>query len=361
MKNLKVLITLMVIAGLYACSPEKTENTNGDEVVGKTINVETVMVEPTSFERKLRVIGMVETQNDIMISAEVSGRIIEHVVSEGDKVQAGQAILRIDDSKLKQEQSRLEAITAQARENYERLKRVYEEDGIGSEMEFLNAKYNFEQNQSALASINVDVENTEITAPFDGRVEDFLLEEGEMASPGMQLVRLIGSDTYVVSAGVPARYANVVDNGDKVDIWFDTQTADTLKGIITYVGNTINTQNRTFRVEVLLPSQSTMYKVDMIANLRLNTLSEDNVLVVSEEFIYKEENEFIIYVKSVDENGDPVAERRQVILGPSYRSDVIIREGLQAGEELITIGSAFLNNGMRLNIVSDAENDLAAQ
>lgn len=99
----------------------------------------------------------------------------------------------------------------------------------------------------------------------------------------------------------------------------------------------------------------------MIANLRLNTLSEENVLIVSEEFIYKEENEFIVYVKSEDENGDAVAERRPVTLGPSYRSDVIIREGLQAGEELITVGSAFLNDGMRLNVVDDTEGDLAAQ
>lgn len=254
MKNLKVLITLMMVAGLTACSSEAPENTEDDDVVGKTINVETVMMEPASFQSKLRVVGMVETQNDIMISAEVSGRVVEHVVNEGDKVQEGQAIIRIDDSKLMQEQARLEAITEQARENYERLKRVYEEDGIGSEMEYLNAKYNFEQSQSALASINVDVENTEITAPFDGRVEDFLLEEGEMASPGMQLVRLIGSDTYVITAGVPARYADVVDHGDEVEIWFDTQSADTLLGTITYVGNSINIENRTFNVEVLLPS-----------------------------------------------------------------------------------------------------------
>lgn len=361
MKNLKVLITLMMVAGLAACSSETPETTNVDEVVGKTINVETVIVEPASFQSKLRVVGMVETQNDIMISAEVSGLVVEHVANEGDNVQEGQAILRIDDSKLMQEQARLEAITEQARENYERLKRVYEEDGIGSEMAYLNAKYNFEQSQSALASINVDVENTEITAPFDGRIEDFLVEEGEMASMGMQLVRLIGSDTYVVTAGVPARYADVVDHGDKVEVWFDTQSADTLQGTITYVGNSINTANRTFSIEVLLPQLSNAYKVDMIANLRLNTLSEDNVLIVSEEFIYKEENEFIVYVKTVDENGDPVAERRVVTLGPSFQSDVIIREGLQAGEELITVGSAFLNDGMKLNVVDNTEGDLAAQ
>jgi hypothetical protein len=84
------------------------------------------------------------------------------------------------------------------------------------------------------------------------------------------------------------------------------------------------------------------------------------VLIVSEEFIYKEESEFITYVKTENENGDPIAERRVVELGPSFRSDVIIRNGLNPGDELITIGSAFLNDGVRLNIVESRDGDLAS-
>lgn len=361
MKKLTLILIPVLAVIVAACSPEAPQETNEDETVGKTVNVETRLLEPQTFQSKLRVVGNVETKNDIMISAEVTGRVVEQTVNEGDRVREGQTLLRIDDSKLKQEEARLQAVTSQARENYERLKKVFEEDSIGSEMDYLNAKYNFEQSQSSLESIKVDMENTRIKAPFSGQVERYLLETGEMASPGMQVVRLIGTETYILSAGVPARYADVVQNGDDVQIWFDSQSADTLNGTITYVGNSIDPQNRTFRIEVLLPAGSGSYKVDMIANLRLNTLSEDNVLIVSEEFIYKQNDEFVTFVKTENENGQPVAERRVVKLGPSYRSDVVVRDGLEPGEELITIGSAFLNDGMRLNIVEERDNNLASQ
>ncbi len=359
MKKFNLILITVFAAIIAACSGEAPEVAS-DEVVGKTVNVETRILQPETFRSQLRVVGNVETKNDIMISAEVGGRIVEQSAAEGTKVKKGQTILRIDDAKLRQEKARLEAATEQARENYERLQRVYEESEIGSEIKVLNAKFNYQQNKSALESIKVDLENTTISAPFAGTVEQFMLEEGEMASPGTPVVRLIGTNTYIVTAGVPARYADVVQSGDDVEVWFDTQNADTLQGKISFVGNSIDPQSRTFRIEVLLPVQQKSYKVDMIANLLLNTLMEENVLVVSEEFIYKEEDEFITYVKTENEDGIPVAERRVVELGPSYRSDVIIRSGLNPGEELITIGSAFLNDGVRLNIVEARNSDLAS-
>lgn len=344
------LFSLLVIFAVSACSGEQTETAGGDEELVKAVNVETKRMDPQVFESYLRLVGTVETSDDIMISAEVSGRVMEYYVDEGETVQKGQTIVKLDDAKLRQELARLEAVTEQARENYERLQRIYEDEGIGSEIDMLNAKYAYQQNKSALESIRVDMANTTIKAPFSGKLETRFLEEGEMAAPGMQVVRLIGSEQYIVSAGVPARYADVVEAGDDVQVWFDTQASDTLSGEISFVAGSINPQNRTFRIEVLLPEER-YYKVDMIANLKLSTLREENVIVVSEEFVYKENDSFIMYVKSEDESGNAVAEQRVVELGPSYKTDVIVRDGLSSGDMLITTGSAFLNNGMRLNVL----------
>ena len=62
----------------------------------------------------MRLVGTVETSDDVQLSAEVSGKVFMHVVSEGQKVQKGQTILRIDDAKLSQEVARLEAVVAQS-------------------------------------------------------------------------------------------------------------------------------------------------------------------------------------------------------------------------------------------------------
>jgi len=358
MKTKRIVPFLGILVLLTACSGGEEIPQQAEELV-KTVNVRTAMISPGEFNSFVRVVGTVETSDDIMISAEVSGKVLRYFAEEGENVRAGETIIKIDDAKLKQEHARLEALTAQTRENYERLKKIYEEDGIGSEIDYLNAKYAYDQNASSLESIKVDLENTSIKAPFSGIVEEIMFEVGEMVNPGSATVRLIGADNYKITAGVPARYAAAIDQGDRVDIWFDTQYADTLKERITFVGNSINPQNRTFRIEIDLDEKEGM-KVDMISNIRLLTMAQENVIVVSEEFIYSKDGRYVSYVLAENEEGRPVAREKVVTLGPSYKSNVVVESGLEPGEELITIGSAFLNNGMRINVV-ESVSALAAQ
>ncbi len=358
-RYLAILLSVSLTAS--ACSDEGGKVETGPEEIVKTVNVSTKTIETDTFSSYLQVVGTVETTNDILISSEVSGRVVAYNVGIGQSVKKGDVILKIDDTKLKQEKNRLESITAQANDTYTRLKKIYEEDNIGSELDYLNAKHAYDQSNSALKSINVDLANTSIKAPFNGRLETKLVEEGEMVSPGMQVVRLIGSDEFVISAGVPARYADVIKQGDKVEYWFDSQAKDTLSGTISYVGNSINTQNRTFSIETKLPNKDGRFKVDMIANMRLKTLERNNVIIESEEFIYSKKDGYVVYVYAENEEGKQIAEERFVSLGPSYKTEAIIESGLEKGDKLITIGSAFLNDGMRINVINKQEQPLAAQ
>ena len=360
MKKVSLFASLLVLITLGGCSGGEEAQTTTEEELVKSVNITTETIHPSTFASYVRVVGTVETSNDIMISAEVSGKVVSYNVKEGDAVRKGQTIVKIDDSKLKQEKARLEAVTSQAKENYERLKKVYEEDGIGSEIDYLNAKYAYEQSNSALESIKVDLANTSIKAPFNGTVESKTVEAGEMVAPGAPVVRLIGSDDYFISAGVPARYADAVSKGDDVDVWFDTQMSDTLFGTISFAGSSINPQNRTFRIEIDLPKKDNQYKVDMIANIRLKTNEQEDVLVISEEFVYSKENGYVVYVLAQNEAGQAVAEERNVSLGLSYKTDVIVESGLNAGDQLITLGSAFLDDGMRVTLKDRQDSSLAS-
>ena len=346
-----LFVVLVLSLTLHNCSSDEMESSEPEELI-KMVNVETEVLSSEPFNSFLRLVGTVETSDDVQLSAEVSGKVFMHVVSEGQKVQKGQTILRIDDAKLSQEVARLEAVVAQYETTWKRVQTLYEEENIGSEIDYLNAKYAYDQNKSALSSLSVDLENTEIIAPFTGVVETIFVEEGEMVAPGMPAIRLIGANQFVISAGVPARYANVVELGDRVDVWFDTQVQDTLAGTIVYVANSIDPSNRTFKIDIRLPSGKTYYKVDMIANLRLNTLSLNQAVVVSEEFVYSKGEGYVMYVKGTNSEGKDIALERKVELGPSFKTEVVISRGLAPGDEIITIGSAFLNDRVRINVVN---------
>ena len=346
-----LFVVLVFSLTLHNCSSDEMESSEPEELI-KMVNVETEVLSSEPFNSFLRLVGTVETSDDVQLSAEVSGKVFMHVVSEGQKVQKGQTILRIDDAKLSQEVARLEAVVAQYETTWKRVQTLYEEENIGSEIDYLNAKYAYDQNKSALSSLSVDLENTEIIAPFTGVVETIFVEEGEMVAPGMPAIRLIGANQFVISAGVPARYANVVELGDRVDVWFDTQVQDTLAGTIVYVANSIDPSNRTFKIDIRLPSGKSYYKVDMIANLRLNTLSLNQAVVVSEEFVYSKGEGYVMYVKGTNSEGKDIALERKVELGPSFKTEVVISRGLAPGDEIITIGSAFLNDRVRINVVN---------
>ncbi|HET6527753.1 MAG TPA: efflux RND transporter periplasmic adaptor subunit, partial [Balneolaceae bacterium] len=239
----KIAIAIILTTVFAACSGN--QETAEDELV-KTVNVETEDITLQPFSRYLKLVGTVESESDVKISSEVSGRIEKYFVEKGDHIEKGEAILKIDDAQLVQERERLEAVTAQARENYERLKRLYKQEGIGSEIDYLNAKYTYQQNKAALEAVKISIAKTTINAPFSATVEEVFLEEGEMAAPGSPLVRLIGTEQLKISTGVPSAYANVVSEGDLAQVWFDFANADTLRLPITFVGKSISEDARTF-------------------------------------------------------------------------------------------------------------------
>lgn len=361
-KQVEMIITRAIFAVLavvaltfWGCSVD--QQASEDELV-KTVNVEVQTMEPQVFERYLQLVGTIGSRNDVRISAEVSGRIEKYFVEKGQRVKQGDPILKIDDDKLLQEKARLEARAEQTREQYERLKRVFEQDSIGSEIDVINARTDFQQSKSALESVKVDLKNTMIHAPFHAVLEDRMVEVGEMASPGLPLVRLIGQNELKVTAGVPARFSDVVHVGDEVELWFEFASSDTLKLPITYVAESIDPQARTFKVDISLPHKTHNFKIDMIANVKLRTLHRGNAIVVGEEFIFQKEKGFVVYTVAENEEGQSVARERQVQLGSTYENNVIIKSGLEPGEQLITVGSSFLQDDMRIKIVENRSREL---
>jgi RND family efflux transporter MFP subunit len=187
------------------------------------------------------------------------------------------------------------------------------------------------------------------------------LEEGEMASPGAVLVRLIGTNKLKISTGVPSTYSDVVKKGDEARVWFDFQKADTLRLPITFVGKSIDPQARTFEVEMKLPNQSQDYKVDMIANVMVRTLQKEQVIVIGKEFVFQDGGQDVIYTLGENEKGKTIAHMQPVTLGASYKNEVIIEKGLRPGDQLITVGSSFLQDSMRVTVVESKETKIAQQ
>jgi RND family efflux transporter MFP subunit len=338
----------------WSCTSGGEEATPEEERV-KTVNVQAYSLQPSQFSSFVDMVGEIQAINDAYLSAEANGNVVRYYVDEGDRVKSGQVIAQIDDSQLKQELNRLQAVTDQARENYERQKRIWLEDSVGSEIQYLNAKYAYEQNKAALESVKVQLSKTKLRSPFDGVLEDKMVETGEMVMPGTRMVRILANDYVKVSAGVPSRYADVVQKGDTAMVWLNTQAPDTLRGPVTFVGSSIDRQSRTFRIEVPIKNVNDNMKIDMLANVRLRTINRPNVIVIGQEYIYQTDEGPVVYVVGTDQEGNEVARERKISIGPRFGSRVVAEKGLVTNDRFITVGSSFLQDDTRINVVNNRQ------
>ncbi|TNE74381.1 efflux RND transporter periplasmic adaptor subunit [bacterium] len=366
---MKSTLPLIIVLGLLAaCSKEEapeqttaaeTSQTTTEEAV-KVVNVSTKELENEPFTSFIRLIGEVKAVDDIKYSAEVSGKIVKYYIPEGGKVSVGDVIAKIDDEMLKKDVERMEAVVASTYENYKRLESIWKEDSIGTEIGYLNAKYLYEQNKASLDQLKIQLRKTNVTSPINGVVESQLVKAGELVGAGTPMVRIIGTDKVKIEVGVPANYAAVIHKGDAAEISFDAYVNKTFKSDISYVASSIQTQSRTFKVEIELPNKNNELKIDMVANVILETASFDEAIVISQEYVFRTENGYELFIASKEKDGKWVAKSRKVTLGPSFNNRVVIDSGVKPGELLITGGSGNIENMTRIAVVDTTESKTMA-
>jgi RND family efflux transporter MFP subunit len=153
-----------------------------------------------------------------------------------------------------------------------------------------------------------------------------------------------------IMGGVPERYAADVRRGAEARITFDVFPGETYTAPVTFVGSTVNAQNRTFPVEVVMPNPKGLIKPEMVANVSLARRELTDAVVVPQDALIRVENGYIVFV-AAERGGSVVAEARPVELGPSRRNLVVVASGLESGERIVVVGQKSVAAGDRLNVV----------
>ena len=316
----------------------------------RVINVETREVETESFTEDIRLTGVAWADQDVDVSAEESGVIREVLAEKGSRVTEGQALLKIDDSVLRAQVAQARAQADLASQTWDRRRRLWEEDRVGSELAYLEAKFAAEQTAANLAALEARLERTTIRAPFAGILDERSVEVGTLVSPGQQVARVVALSTVKVVAGVPERYAPDVRAGGQAVVFFDVIPGERFPATIEYVGASVNPQNRTFPIEIEMANPRNMVKPEMVANVVVERRTLPEALVVPQDAVVRVEDGYVLFVAEEDANGS-FASVREVELGPAQNNRVVIDSGLEAGERVIVVGQRSVANGDRINVV----------
>lgn len=314
--------------------------------------VEIQQINDTLFKHYAEVQGDVATDENIVIYSEFSGILQDLRVEEGQQVNKGQVLAKIDDGGLSSELAQLETQATLAKTTFERQKRLWEQN-IGSEMQYLEAKTNYESMQNSVKRLQSQLDKTIVRAPFSGIIDEVLTEQGEVVSPGQsQLFRLVSLKNMYVEAAVPENYLNTVGKGTEVIVEISSLDRE-FEGEIRRVGNTINPNNRSFNIQVAVPNENGMIKPNQIATIRLNDYTAENAIIIPENALLKNsKGESVVFTLQEKEGEKNIgtAKRKIVEIGYSYNNKVEITNGLETGETLIIEGAKNLRDGQEVKI-----------
>jgi len=293
-----------------------------------------------NFDHYVQTQGHIESENNVLVSAESMGVITRVFVTEGQQVSKGQTLVQIDNSVFMRNIESMEAQLELATSVYERQKNLWDQK-IGTEVQFLQAKTNKESLEKQLASLREQNEKTRIKSPISGTVDDVLVKAGENMAPGMPAARVVNANDLKIQAQVSEAYVTDIKKGNKALVTISELKKD-VEAKVTFVGRTIDRLSRTFTVEVQLP-QNPDLRPNMTATVRVVFDSNPSAVVVPVNLIQEINDEKVIYI--AEQQGKQMVATRKVITVEGVYGNRAEVKGLAAGDKIITVGYQGLNDG----------------
>lgn len=313
------------------------------------IPVSTMPVESQVFENYFRVTGSLEAVNTSMISPEISGQLQRIYVNKGDAVEKGQVVAALSTQVIERNIEEVKSNLEFAQTVYERQKRLWAQE-IGSEIQYLEAGNNLKGLQNRLRTLEAQRELAYMRSPIDGYVDETFIKTGELVVPGTPVMQIVNLDELYVNADVSEAFLRYVKKGETVRLRFPAFPAMEIQTKIYRVGNVINPENRSFRMQLLIRNQDKLLKPNLMANISIRSFSVEDAIVVPTMLIgFDTQGHFVFTAR--ERNGLMTANKKYITRGPDAEGKTMVEQGLYPGELLITKGQQRLSEGDLIRII----------
>ncbi|MEL7162530.1 MAG: efflux RND transporter periplasmic adaptor subunit, partial [Bacteroidota bacterium] len=229
-------------------------------------------------------------------------------------------------------------------------KRLWDQN-IGSEIQYLQAKNNYERLEKQLATIDVQTGKRNVYAPISGTVDRVMTRQGENAMPGAPILSILSTNDLDVVADASEDLLTKVKRGQKVNVRVPALDL-AFMGTVSRIGKTVDPANRTFEVEVNVPGRYLrQLKANLLAEVDILDFRADDLLVVSQDVIQQEvEGQRYVFLAQPGPDTTTIAKKTYITTGESYDNKAVIESGLSAGDRIITTGSRGLTNGQTISL-----------
>ncbi|MDQ7916336.1 efflux RND transporter periplasmic adaptor subunit [Mesonia sp. MT50] len=318
------------------------------DTVSRSVLVSIEKLQDSVFKHYVEIQGDVETDKNIILYPEFSGVLSKIYIKEGDNVKKGQILAKIDDGGLSSQLAQSETQLALAETTFERQGRLWDQK-IGSEIQFLEAKTNFDAMKNSVNQLRAQLAKTTVKAPFSGTIDKVFSDQGEVVSPGAnQLFRLVNLDEMYIVAEVPETYLGKIRKGSDVKVVLSSIGKE-FEGKVEKVSNYINPNNRSFEIRISVPNSNGAVKPNLIATVKLNDYTATNAITIPQNILQENsKGEKIAYLFESKDGNKGVAEKIIVETGLSYDNKIEVTKGLESGQTIIVEGTRTIRDGQEV-------------
>lgn len=288
----------------------------------------------------------IEALAEATVIARVGGEIRSLIAEEGDVVEEGQELARLDGDRLALELN-------ESRARVEKLKRDYQrnldlkEKGLISDGDFDQLKFEMEALEASYNLARLELDYTQIRAPIAGVISERLVRLGNTVAQGDAMFRVTSFDPLVAYLYVPEREYRRIQPGKPVGIQIDALGETPIAASVTRVSPVVDPETGTFKITVEISGEGQRIKPGMFARLGVVYDTREDVLRIPRSALMDNDDETYVFVVE-----DGVAHRKPVEIGYSDRGMVEIVSGLEDGEQVVTVGQVGLKEDTKVEIIN---------
>ena len=318
---------------------------NASSGVAKLVAITPVAT--SAFEHFIELQGTVEATNISYVAPpNGQGGVVKALyVTQGQHVNKGQVLARLDDQLIRQQMEPLKVQLNAAEDTYKRTKNLFDQ-GIGTYQNVLMAKTQVETLQGNINTIQKQAALMTVTAPQSGVADLVNVRVGETfvgATAAGPQIRIVNTGDLKIKANIPENYQTKVAVGSPLEVILPDENNRVVNAVVTIVSKIIDPATRTFYIEAKVPSSSNL-KPNQVAKVHIKDYGNQNAITIPMSTLQNDETGKYVMV-AAKEGNKLVAHKRTVTVGELYNDKLEVKSGLQAGDQLITEGFQNLYDG----------------
>nr|QWL73156.1 efflux RND transporter periplasmic adaptor subunit [Aeromonas hydrophila] len=315
----------------------------------RQVNIRAQTVSQSLAEPSIKLVSKLAANRSVVISPEVTGRIVKIAVRSGQQVKQGDVLIALDAGKQQAELAEQSASVRDESRKLRDMRRLVARGAITtSELEGQEATVAQAQARADAAKYELSLRT--LLAPFDGSVSLIDLSEGALVNSGDTLLHLDELAKLRLDLAVPERYLSLLRPGMAVTATSSAWPDQSFRGVLETLDSRVSNDTQNIKTRVIIPNPDGQLRPGMLLNVELSLPPQKMTLIPAQSVEYAGEQRFVY---RLEPNGK--VKRVPVVLGDTHGEEVWVTEGLKVGDRIVVEGLVNLRDGVSVHDLAEVK------